>query len=57
MPKYFYEVITEGGCHAYFGMYGAQEGDGNPTIKVEEQIKLSAMYIAEFICSIEYSDY
>ncbi len=57
MPKIFNEVIIDGGCHAYFGMYGAQEGDGNPTITVEEQIKISAMHIASFICGLEYPDY
>lgn len=30
------EIIQ--GCHAYFGMYGAQEGDGTPSITNEEQI-------------------
>ena len=54
MPKIFNEVIIDGGCYAYFGMYGVQEGDGNPTITVEEQIKLSAMYMAEFICDFDY---
>lgn len=57
MPKHFYEVIIKGGCHAYFGMYGAQEGDGNPIITVVEQIKLSTRYIAEFICCLEYPDF
>ena len=38
LPDDFKEVIIEGGCHAYFGMYGAQEGDGVPGITNEEQI-------------------
>ena len=38
LPDDFKEVIIDGGCHAYFGMYGAQEGDGVPTITNEEQI-------------------
>ena len=38
LPDDFKEVIIEGGCHAYFGMYGAQEGDGVPAITNEEQI-------------------
>ena len=43
------EIIIEGGCHAYFGMYGAQKGDGNPTISVYEQINLTADHIIDFI--------
>lgn len=42
LPNDFVEVVLEGGCHAYFGMYGAQEGDGKPTISNEEQIFLTA---------------
>ena len=41
LPDVFTEVIIEGGCHAYFGMYGAQEGDGTPTISNHEQISLT----------------
>lgn len=47
LPDALVEVVIEGGCHAYFGMYGAQEGDGNPTISNEEQILLTAQYIFE----------
>ena len=43
------EIIIEGGCHAYFGIYGAQKGDGNPTISAEEQINLTADHIIDFI--------
>ena len=43
------EVIIDGGCHAYFGMYGNQEGDGTPTITNEEQIKITAKEIIEFL--------
>ena len=45
LPKDFVEVIIDGGCHAYFGMYGAQEGDGKPTISNEEQIFLTVEHI------------
>ena len=38
LPDDFVEVVLAGGCHAYFGMYGAQEGDGTPMITNEEQI-------------------
>ena len=37
MPSDFTEIIIAG-CHAHFGMYGAQEGDGTPSITNEEQI-------------------
>lgn len=42
LPDDFKEVIIEGGCHAYFGMYGDQEGDGVATISNEEQIYITA---------------
>ena len=32
------EHILEGGCHAGFGSYGPQDGDGVPTTTGEEQI-------------------
>ena len=38
LPAGFTEIILEGGCHAYFGMYGAQDGDGTPAIRAEDQI-------------------
>lgn len=41
----FYEI--EGGNHAYYGVYGEQEGDGEATISNEEQIDLSVKYILE----------
>ena len=41
LPKDFTEIIIDGGCHAYFGMYGAQSGDGTPTITNEQQILLT----------------
>lgn len=42
LPKDYKEVIIDGGCHAYFGMYGAQEGDGTPSISNETQIQVTA---------------
>lgn len=39
LPKDTRELVIEGGCHAYFGSYGAQEGDGAPAITMEEQIQ------------------
>ncbi len=41
LPKGFTELVIEGGCHAYFGMYGAQDGDGTPSITNKEQIALT----------------
>ena len=39
LPTGFTEIIIDGGCHAYFGMYGVQDGDGTPTITNEEQLR------------------
>ena len=44
------EVVLPGGCHSYFGDYGMQEGDGNPTISREEQMHLTADAICDIIC-------
>lgn len=49
LPDDFTEVVIEGGCHAYFGMYGAQDGDGTPGIENERQIRLTADEIVGFI--------
>ncbi len=48
LPADFKEVIIDGGCHAYFGMYGAQDGDGTPRITNIEQINTTAELIYEF---------
>lgn len=45
LPKDSKEFVIEGGCHAYFGMYGAQDGDGTPTITNEEQIEFTVQEI------------
>lgn len=49
LPADFTEKMIEGGCHAYFGMYGAQDGDGTPTISNVEQINITADTILQFI--------
>lgn len=49
LPTEFTEIVIEGGCHAYFGMYGEQEGDGTPTISNEEQIETTADTIVKFM--------
>ena len=42
LPEGFTEVIIEGGNHACFGAYGAQEGDGTATITPAEQLRQTA---------------
>ncbi|MBE6892896.1 MAG: alpha/beta hydrolase [Ruminococcaceae bacterium] len=49
LPSDFTEVVIEGGCHSYFGMYGAQDGDGKPTISNEQQILLTAEQIIKIM--------
>lgn len=48
LPADTTEIILEGGCHAQFGSYGSQDGDGTPTISGEEQIRQTAEAIAAF---------
>ncbi|MBQ9930889.1 MAG: alpha/beta hydrolase [Firmicutes bacterium] len=49
LPGDFTEVVLEGGCHAGFGLYGPQKGDGIPTISSEEQIRQTSGILAEFM--------
>ncbi len=49
LPADFTELIIDGGCHAYFGMYGEQEGDGKAAITHEEQIALTVSAIADLM--------
>ena len=49
LPDDVAEKIIPGGCHAGFGMYGAQDGDGTPAITSEEQIRTTADMIADWI--------
>jgi len=49
LPADFTEILLEGGCHAYFGVYGPQDGDGVPTITNEMQISLTAEAIRELV--------
>lgn len=52
LPNDFTEIIIDGGNHAGFGMYGAQDGDGVPEITAEEQIKITADAVLDLInCS------
>ena len=49
LPNNTTEFIIDGGCHAYFGMYGAQNGDGKPTITNEEQIRITVENIVKMM--------
>jgi len=49
LPDDFEEIVIDGGCHAYFGSYGPQDGDGIPTISNEEQIVRTAEIIREAV--------
>ena len=49
LPEDLREAVIPGGCHAYFGSYGEQKGDGIPGISREEQILITAREIADFI--------
>lgn len=49
LPLDTHEVVLDGGCHAYFGMYGEQDGDGVAAITADEQIAQTAALIADFI--------
>ena len=49
LPAHFIEYTISGGCHAYFGMYGEQEGDGTPTLTNVEQIRKTSEHITRFI--------
>lgn len=51
LPKHLTEFVIDGGCHAYFGVYGHQDGDGTPTISNNEQISITAKKLAEKICN------
>jgi len=49
LPEETHELIIDGGCHAYFGMYGSQDGDGVPSISQTDQIIQTADAISNFI--------
>ena len=48
LPAAFEEHIIEGGCHAGFGSYGPQDGDGVPTMTGEEQIAETVRLLTAF---------
>ncbi len=43
------EFVIQGGCHAYFGSYGSQKGDGIPTITPTEQVQQTTDFILKNI--------
>lgn len=49
LPADTTELVIEGGCHAQFGSYGAQDGDGTPSISGEEQIRQTVDAIMQFV--------
>lgn len=49
LPENYSEYVIEGGNHAFYGVYGTQRGDGKATVTNEEQIKITAQKIIEFI--------
>jgi len=49
LPKDTIEYVIAGGCHAYFGSYGTQKGDGTPMITAEEQIDDTVETIKKFM--------
>lgn len=48
LPEDASEHIIDGGCHAWFGSYGPQDGDGTPTITAGEQTEITAALLMEF---------
>ena len=49
LPEGYTEYIIDGGCHAGFGMYGAQKGDGKPSLASEEQIRITTEELYKFV--------
>ena len=49
LPTDTTEVVLDGGCHAQFGSYGPQDGDGIPTISGEEQVRQTVEAIVAFV--------
>ncbi len=56
LPVDFTEVVIDGGCHANFGMYGTQDGDGTPSITNEEQIALTIDAIVKMMMNKEQTN-
>ena len=54
LPQDTTETVIDGGCHAGFGSYGAQKGDGTPTISAEEQQRQTADALAAWMNAYVY---
>ena len=57
LPASASEVVIDGGCHAGFGRYGAQDGDGTPAISGDEQINRTAEEIARIILTASNAEH
>ena len=55
LPDSTREYVIYGGCHAYFGSYGRQSGDGEPTITPDEQRRLTIKWLINQIKTVEDS--
>ena len=49
LPQDTTETVIDGGCHAGFGSYGAQKGDGAPVISAAEQQRQTADALAAWM--------
>ena len=49
LPQDTTETVINGGCHAGFGSYGAQKGDGAPVISAAEQQRQTADALAAWM--------
>lgn len=49
LPSDAREIVIDGGCHAYFGSYGEQAGDGAPKISQREQQRQTVSEIVKLI--------
>lgn len=47
LPEDTVEYVIEGGNHAGFGSYGAQDGDGEAAISREEQIRMTVAQLCQ----------
>ncbi len=54
LPQDTIEKVIEGGCHAYFGSYGEQTGDGTATMTPEAQQSITIEMITNVM--IEYNE-
>jgi len=49
LPQGTTEIIIENGCHAYFGSYGEQAGDGTAQITPQQQWEATVEHIVQWI--------